>query len=309
MNLDIIGDVHGQHGKIIELLAHLDYCETAGVWRHPNRQAIFVGDLIDRGPGQLATVQLVRAMVEAGSARCIMGNHEFNAIAWFTPDPDHSGEFLRPHGKPGNRGQHEAFLREVEGTLQHAEIIAWFKTLPLWLELPGLRIVHACWHQASMDVLIPLLGPNRTLTDEVILAGSRRRDPVFEALEVICKGPEVRLLDGMSFEDKEGKVRHEVRIAWWKEDCSTYKMAAQWPPSLTDAIPDTPLGLEWQAFRYRGPPVVFGHYWFTGTPTVLSPSVACLDYSAAREGHPLVAYRWNGEAELRSANFDWVRST
>jgi hypothetical protein len=229
-------------------------------------------------------------------------------VAWFTPDPDNPGEFLRPHKKPGNRAQHEAFLTAVEGTPQHAEVIDWFKTLPLWLDLSGLRIVHACWHQASMDVLIPLLGPNRTLTDEVILHGSRRGNPVFEALEVVCKGPEVTLPGRMSFEDKEGKVRDAVRIAWWREDCSTFKMAAQGPPSLTDAIPDTPLGLEWQAFRYRGPPVVFGHYWFTGAPTVLSPSMACVDYSAAREGLPLVAYRWSGEAELRSANFDWVRA-
>jgi hypothetical protein len=308
MNVDIIGDIHGQYEKLVGLLAHLGYRDIAGVWRHPDRQAIFVGDLIDRGPGQLATVRLVRAMVEAGTARCILGNHEFNAVAWFTPDPAKPGEFLRPHKKPGNRAQHEAFLTEVEGTPQHAEVIDWFKTLPLWLDLSGLRIVHACWHQASMDVLIPLLGPNRTLTDEVILHGSRRGDPVFEALEVVCKGPEVTLPGGMSFEDKEGKVHDAVRIAWWKEDCSTFKMAAQGPPSLTDAIPDTPLGSEWQAFRYRGPPVVFGHYWFTGTPTVLSPSLACVDYSAAREGYPLVAYRWSGEAELRSANFEWVRT-
>jgi hypothetical protein len=305
MNVDIIGDIHGQYEKLVGLLAHLGYRDIAGAWRHPDRQAIFVGDLIDRGPGQLATV---RAMVEAGAARCILGNHEFNAVAWFTPDPAKPGEFLRPHKKPGNRAQHEAFLTEVEGTPQHAEVIDWFKTLPLWLDLSGLRIVHACWHQASMDVLIPLLGPNRTLTDEVILRGSRRGDPVFEALEVVCKGPEVTLPGGMSFEDKEGKVRDAVRIAWWREDCSTFKMAAQGPPSLTDAIPDTPLGSEWRAFRYRGPPVVFGHYWFTGTPTVLSPSLACVDYSAAREGLPLVAYRWSGEAELRSANFEWVRS-
>jgi hypothetical protein len=48
--------------------------------------------LIDRGPKQLATVDLVRRMVEAGSARGVMGNHEFNAIAWATPDPEHPGK-------------------------------------------------------------------------------------------------------------------------------------------------------------------------------------------------------------------------
>ena len=81
----MIGDVHGEFEKLVALLNHLGYREQAGTFRHPGRTAIFVGDLVDRGPKQLATVDLVRRMVEAGSALCIMGNHEFNAIAWVTP--------------------------------------------------------------------------------------------------------------------------------------------------------------------------------------------------------------------------------
>ena len=74
-------------------------------------------------------------MVDAGSARCVLGNHEFNAIAWATPDPDHEGKFLRDHHKPGNREQHQAFLNVVERTHLQKEITDWFKTLPLWLDL------------------------------------------------------------------------------------------------------------------------------------------------------------------------------
>jgi hypothetical protein len=51
-----------------------------------------------------------------------MGNHEFNAIAWATPDPVNKGLHLRPrHGVKGekNRRQHEAFLREVEADIAH----------------------------------------------------------------------------------------------------------------------------------------------------------------------------------------------
>jgi hypothetical protein len=138
-NFDIIGDVHGQFDKLVALLAHLGYRDSGGTWRHPSRSVIFLGDLIDRGPKQLATVDLVRRMVEAGSARCVMGNHEFNAIAWATPDPEHEGKFLRDHHKAGNREQHQAFLDVVEGTHLQKEITDWFKTLPLWLDLGGLR--------------------------------------------------------------------------------------------------------------------------------------------------------------------------
>src|SRR5580700_7468217 len=168
MNYDVIGDIHGQLGKLVSLLSLLGYAESGGLYRHPSRTAIFVGDLIDRGPEQLATVDLVQRMVQAGSARCVLGNHEFNAIAWVTPDPQHPGKYLRDHHKPGNREQHQVFLDVVEGTPRQKEITDWFKTLPLWLDLPALRVVHACWHEESMAVLRPLLGPQQTLTDDAI---------------------------------------------------------------------------------------------------------------------------------------------
>jgi hypothetical protein len=94
--LDVIGDLHGQHDKLVSLLLHLGYSETDGIWSHPDRTAVFVGDLIDRGPKQLETVRAVRSMVESGTAMCVLGNHEFNAVAWVTPDPDHPGIPTRP---------------------------------------------------------------------------------------------------------------------------------------------------------------------------------------------------------------------
>jgi hypothetical protein len=303
--IDVIGDVHGQYDKLIELLRHMGYDESVGAWRHPDRTAIFVGDLIDRGPKQLATIQLVRAMVDAGSAQCVMGNHEFNAIAWVTPDPEHPGKYLRDHHKPGNREQHQAFLDVVEGTHWQKEITTWFRTLPLWLDCPGVRIVHACWHQPSIDLLQQAMGPNQRLTDEMIVLGSRKGHPIYEAIEIVCKGLEVELPAGTSFTDKEGKVRHEVRVRWWQEDLSTYRIAAIVPPGDMAVIPDEPMPVEWQRYHYAGPPVLFGHYWFTGTPKVISPRFACLDYSAARDG-PLVAYRFDDEKELASEKMAWA---
>jgi hypothetical protein len=305
MKFDIVGDLHGQYDKLVALLSHIGYSESNGVWKHPERTVIFVGDLIDRGPKQLATVDLVRRMVEAGTARCVLGNHEFNAVAWVTPDPERPGKFLRDHHKPGNREQHQAFLNVVEGTPRQKAITDWFKTLPLWLDLPGLRVVHACWHEDSMDVLRAVLSPTQTLTDDAVLLGSRRGHPVFEAIEVVCKGPEIALPAGTSFTDKEGKVRHEVRVRWWQDDLSTYRKAAIGPPGDMDMIPDAPMPGDRVGHPYAGPPVLFGHYWFSGTPTVISKRFACLDFSAARDG-PLVAYRWDGESELSSEKLAWV---
>jgi hypothetical protein len=304
---DVIGDIHGQYRKLVALLEKMQYRETAGVWRHANRTAVFVGDLIDRGPHQVETVELVRAMVVGGSARCILGNHEFNAIAWATADPDHPGEFLRPHAKPGNLAQHQAFLDQVgDGSPRHQQFVRWFKTLPLWLELPGFRVVHACWDAHSIESLRTVVGPGETLTDELIECASRKGTWQFSAIETICKGPEVELPEGLSFSDKEGKIHSEVRVKWWQDDLSTYRKAAIGPPGALAMIPDLPMPVGWRAQRYEGPPVLFGHYWFTGPPEVISTRFACVDYSAARNECPLVAYRSDGETELRSEKLIWV---
>ena len=46
---------------------------------------------IDRGSQQIKTLEVVRAMVDSGSAQMVMGNHEFNAISFATRDPEHPG--------------------------------------------------------------------------------------------------------------------------------------------------------------------------------------------------------------------------
>jgi protein phosphatase len=78
---DIIGDVHGCIDELVALLRKLGYDQDStngtSVWRHPEgRRAVFVGDLVDRGPGIVAVLKLVMDMVKAGTALCVQGNHE-----------------------------------------------------------------------------------------------------------------------------------------------------------------------------------------------------------------------------------------
>ena len=91
---DVIGDIHGHPIALDRLLAALGYTLRDSVYRHPARTVVFAGDFVDRGPRQRAVLRVARAMVEADSAAAVMGNHEFNAIAWATPDSE--GGFLRP---------------------------------------------------------------------------------------------------------------------------------------------------------------------------------------------------------------------
>jgi predicted MPP superfamily phosphohydrolase len=92
---DLIGDIHGHADELAQLLETLGYDKSRGVYRHSERKVIFLGDFIDRGPKIRQTLEIVRPMVEAGDALAVMGNHEFNALAYHTEDPDEPGKFLR----------------------------------------------------------------------------------------------------------------------------------------------------------------------------------------------------------------------
>ncbi|MET9423604.1 polynucleotide kinase-phosphatase [Streptomyces sp. NPDC006540] len=76
---DIIGDIHGCSSELETLLGKLGYVDGA----HPEgRTAVFVGDLVDRGPDSPGVLRRVMAMVAAGNALCVPGNHENKLGRW-----------------------------------------------------------------------------------------------------------------------------------------------------------------------------------------------------------------------------------
>jgi protein phosphatase len=86
---DMIGDVHGCFDELCALLAALGYAiapaggdDGAGlvVTPPPGRKAVFLGDLVDRGPKIVATLRLVMDMCAAGTALCVPGNHDMKLL-------------------------------------------------------------------------------------------------------------------------------------------------------------------------------------------------------------------------------------
>ena len=82
---DIIGDVHGCYDELRDLLGELGYAiggtrEAPTVTPPEGRRAIFLGDLVDRGPDSPGVLRLAMAMTESGAAICIPGNHEIKLL-------------------------------------------------------------------------------------------------------------------------------------------------------------------------------------------------------------------------------------
>ena len=309
MKLDIIGDIHGCAEELVSLLEKLGYSKQDGFYKHPDRTVLFIGDYIDRGFRNFETVRIVRAMVEARTARAIMGNHEHNAIGFHTTDRKSNGMPLREHSKD-NINQHQSFLDEASRFPDEAKaVLAWFKTLPLFIEVNGARFVHACWHQPTIDKIRTRLNPDNSMSEEFLLSSFEKQADANAAIEMLLKGPEHSLPTGVEFTDKGGKKRTKARLAWWKSPPLKLKEGLINIPD-TDCLPDEDMPVKsFTGFEtsVSSPLIFIGHYWESGTPTPLSPKVACVDYSVAKGG-ALCCYRWDGETDFRTDKYVIVQS-
>jgi hypothetical protein len=261
--LDIIGDIHGNLPALLALGRSLGYAVERG-WDHPDgRLPVFLGDLVDRGPYSLGTAEHVMALVEAGQAACLMGNHEYNLLAWALQLPG----WERPKRSNGPTAE------DVTARPQRwRPVLEGFAQLPLAVELPELRLIHATWHAPSLASL-EAAGRTRLAQAEGVASGrvgaleavrrGVRVPAVFEASgaarrplaalgglelaaglhasgrgepdaphEVLMKGHE--RAEAEPFADADGHLRTEARVTWW-----------------TRPDPEVP----------RDRPIVMGHYW------------------------------------------------
>lgn len=123
---------------------------------HQHVQELFDGpvDIVADIHGEItaldALLDRLAEMVEAGRAQCVLGNHELNLLrgdrkegnGWFWPaESDHDVA----------NGKFEESARATDSQRQHFK--GWFDTLPVALERPDLRVVHACWHDDAIQRL------------------------------------------------------------------------------------------------------------------------------------------------------------
>lgn len=306
---DLIGDIHGHADELVQLLEVLGYQKVQKVYRHPERKAIFLGDFIDRGPKIRQVLEIVRPMIEEGMALAVIGNHELNALAFHTEDPKSPGEYMRRH-----TAKHNGQLRRTVEQLKPDVLVfylEWFRTLPLFLDLDGVRAVHACWDQQAINKIAQSLEDHRGITTAFLQAAYDEQNPLFGPVDAALKGKDARLPDGVLIRDKDGGVRTEISTRWYlpPEDHTYRTYALQ-----TDDI-DCSLELSESVIIGAVPypttakPVFFGHYWLSANrPEILADNVACLDYGVAKSGF-LCAYRWQGEQKLSNENFVWLAAS
>ena len=141
---DIIGDVHGCADELETLLAKLGYLVSwlgdgkerdCTVVPPQGRRAIFIGDLVDRGPRTPDVLRLVRAMVRAGSALCVPGNHDVKLVRWL------NGRNVKlTHGLAESVAQLE---RETQRFRERMKLFLDSLVSHLWLDGGRLVVAHA----------------------------------------------------------------------------------------------------------------------------------------------------------------------
>lgn len=303
---DIIGDIHGCANTLARLLDQMGYRKVNGIYQHPRRQAVFIGDIIDRGPRIREALHTVRDMVDHGSAQIVMGNHEYNALGYCTRARPGSGrKWLREHS-----ARHDRLIKETLDQFEHYshewnEFLEWFYTIPLFLEEEDFRAVHACWDRNLIEKFKQIQGGN-CIDEDFLHASSAIESFAGQVMDNLLRGTDLRLPEGLSITGSDGYTREFFRTRFWADNPQTYADVVFQPDPLPPEIAQRPLDSSEKkqllSYPESEPPVFVGHYWMEGEPAPLKSNVACIDFSAVKYGK-LVAYRMDGEKVLSKDKF------
>jgi hypothetical protein len=317
-NYDIIGDVHDYYDELVMLLLKMNYKYDENIgYYHKDRIAIFVGDLIDKGPKIRETLQLVKKMCDNNNAKCIMGNHEYNGVNFWELKRDGTG-YYREHNHT-NILQHIKTIETFKNNLDEWKMyIEWFKTLPIIFETDRFRVVHASYHPLIpklMDQIQYLFKKNQK-----ILEIGRQKDnchwyidgvKVSDIVDSTLKGIEILLPNNMSFNDNGDIIRTKSRVKWWiKPVNNNYKNYLEDMTLKQIEIDDIEIEEDKIKMFYENgydddeKIVFFGHYCLNmdGPPRPFKKNVCCLDYGISKKKR-LVAYRYDNESQIDETKY------
>ena len=258
-SLDVVGDVHGERDALQALLAQLGY--DADGYHPQGRTLVFLGDLCDRGPDSVGVILQVQRMAEAGRAVCVLGNHELNVLRGDAKDG--SGWFFDARLEADSR--YLPFIRPRESERQ--QILTFLRGLPLALERADLRVVHAAWQAAKIDIA-------RQVTDshahevyedyhvkvEAMLRQDGRYQRYLEAkrqwrAELEDESTRVPFLDAIADYDEANQEGNPIRVLTSgveRRGVKPFFSSHKW--RFVDRVP-------WWDEYTDSVPVIVGHYW------------------------------------------------
>ncbi len=298
---DIIGDVHGYSRELTTLLEKMGYSMLYGSWQHPQRKAVFVGDYVGRGPDTRGVLTIIRNMVENNSGYAILGNHELNAIGYFT---------LTKSGNPiaqlaiSNKKQMENIREQYSDNPPLLDdTIKWLRKLPFFLNLGPIRVVHAYWNSNHLRTIENNISEGK-LTKKLIKEIFRDDSEFSIAIKQTTRGVEITMPKNLIIKDEKNIRRTNFRIKWWEyPNGKTFRELSFGNrfimPNYT--VPEQILS-PFSVYKNYEPIVFFGHYCIGSGQLIPKPNICCVDNCIAGFGR-LAAYRWNGEPLLNESNF------
>ena len=340
--LDLVGDVHGEIDALEAILERLDQAATP---RGPRPHLVFLGDLVDRGPDSLAVVDRVAGLVRDGRASCILGNHELNLLRdrqrsgnrWFWGDAHEVWSHAGDHGVVEG-----TFSSRAASETDRARLLAFFRTLPVALHRPDLRVVHAAWHAPAIAALADCADHT-----EALARSDADADELPEALRERCQQEVAHLraaqIDLRNASTAPPALPALAEAAAMKQNGHHLSVLTSGPEEVRPGLPAWRAG-RWRVIRrqrwWHGPldvPTIFGHYWRlrlpsadasrrrlfddTGPTAWLGPDqrAFCLDFSVGRRyqsrsrtgrapargfREALGALRWRGPEQPSTLWFD-----
>lgn len=135
---DVIGDIHSCCYELKLLFEKLEYelvkINGKEVYKHSSKVPIFVGDILDRGPGPVATYTLVRDMVQEGVAKIVRGNHDDKLL-----------RFSQGSNVIQNHGLDFTIVKLTEAGIIKEDIKNFLESTPLYLRIDNFIITHGAW--------------------------------------------------------------------------------------------------------------------------------------------------------------------
>jgi hypothetical protein len=288
--LDIVGDVHGEVEALRDLLRVLGY--AADGTHAAGRTLVFVGDLCDRGPDSPAVIRQVAALVAAGRAHCLLGNHELNILRG-APKPANGWFFPEDHDRAA--GKFTASRRADPA--ERADILAFFARLPLAMARADLRVTHAAWHPPSFARLRERLPASSVL--DVYREHAEAAEHWAERAGVKPGAREEYRDWGRHLEDESVRVPLLAAIGTLDEH---FQMSnpVRVPTSGVERLAAAPFfasgkwrmveRVRWWDAYHDDVPVVFGHYWRWSREAAVAPAARGSRYLFAG----IAADRWLG---------------